>query len=79
MFKKQKTYIIIFLISLVCVNPPILNLVNAYAEQHPLLLGYPTIWIWLQFWYILACAFFLIGCIVLPSWNKAKYKEAELS
>lgn len=52
------------------VNPPIMNVVNNYVKTKPLLWGYPTLWLWLQFWYIVAIITFLIGAIKLESWKK---------
>ena len=78
MLKQEKFYIFIFILTLLCVNPPVLVWVNQYAVDHPLTLGYPTVWVWLQFWYFIACFFFLLGACLLPAWNKAKYKEGDI-
>lgn len=77
-FKKEKFYICVFLIVMLAVNPPILNIVNKYAQENLLTFGYPTVWVWLTFWYTLAIITFLIGAIVLPAWKKAKYKESDI-
>lgn len=71
--KGEKTIYFIFIISLIMVNPPVLNLVNNYAETKPLTWGYPTLWLWLQLWYLIAIVAFLIGAIKLGNWQK-EYK-----
>lgn len=71
--KRSKGEVIIYIIlilSLIMVNPPVLNLVNNYVKMKPLTFGYPTLWLWLQLWYIIAIITFLIGAIKLKSWRK---------
>lgn len=52
--KREKLIVIVFfLITLLMTNPPIVNVVNSYAQTKPLILGWPTLWIWLEFWYLL--------------------------
>lgn len=75
MKKAEKLVLGIFVLSLVMVNPPILNLINQFAKGRPLLGGYPTLWLWLQLWYIIPIAAFLIAAIALPSWKKEKDGE----
>ena len=64
----------ILIISLIMVNPPIINLVNDYAIQVPMMLGQPTLFLWLQGWFVLAIAAFLIGAIKIKRWKK-EYKD----
>lgn len=78
MLKNEKLYIGVFILVLLCVNPPILSLINSYAKDTPLTWGYPTLWIWLQFWYGIGILFFVIGAALLPSWNKNKYKAGDI-
>lgn len=78
LFKNEKFYIFVFILVLVCVNPPVLTIVNNYAKNNLLTFGFPTLWVWLTFWYFIATIVFLIGCFTLPSWNKEKYKESEI-
>ena len=64
----------LLILVLLMVNPPILGLVNAYAKTTPFTLGYPTLWMWLQLWYLIGIVVFLIGAIRLKSWQK-EYPE----
>lgn len=77
-FKKEKFYLGVFLVVLLAVNPPVLNIINNYARENLLTFGYPTVWVWLTFWYTVAMVVFLIGAFLLPAWNKPKYKEGDI-
>lgn len=68
--KGEKRLYIILILSLIMVNPPVLNVINNYAKENPILWNYPTLWLWLQFWYIIGIIAFLIGAIKIKSWNK---------
>ncbi len=74
--KGEKIIYFIFIISLIMVNPPVLGLVNNYAKINPLTWGYPTLWLWLQLWYLIAIVAFLIGAIKLGNWQK-EYEEGD--
>ena len=70
--KKSKGEIIfytIIVLVLIMVNPPVLSLINTYAAAHPITFGYPTLWIWLEFWYVVAIVDFLVAAIKLKSWK----------
>jgi len=60
----------IFFLVLLMVNPPILNIVNNYALENPFILGWPTLLVWLDFWYVAAIVDFLVGVITIKSWKK---------
>lgn len=66
----EKIVYAIFILVLIMVNPPVLNLVNNYALQQPFTLGWPTLLVWLDFWYVVAIAAFLIGILKIKSWKK---------
>lgn len=73
--KMEKIVIGIFILVLIMVNPPFLGVINTFAKDTPIILGFPTVWLWLQFWYCIAIATFLIAAWRLPSWNKKKFEE----
>ena len=65
--KKENVFIIcFFIVTLLMTNPPVVNLINKYAETTPLTLGWPTLWVWLQFWYLV-----MIGGAI---WFSLKFK-----
>lgn len=68
--KGEKVLYFILILSLIMLNPPILNLVNNYTKDNPMLGKFPTLWIWLQFWYLVCIAAFLTGAIKIKSWRK---------
>jgi len=68
--KGEKIVYALLILSLVMLNPPVLNVINSYAKKNPLTLNYPTLWLWLQLWYIVAIAAFLVGAIKIKSWRK---------
>ncbi len=74
--KAEKIIYFIFIISLIMVNPPVLNLVNNYSKTKPLTWGYPTLWLWLQLWFLISIIAFLIGAIKLDNWKK-EYKGGD--
>jgi hypothetical protein len=59
----------IIIISVIMVNPPIMWMVNRHAMENPLTFNFPTIWLWLQFWYFVMIASFLISAIYLKRWR----------
>lgn len=60
----------VFILVLIMVNPPILNIVNSYVLENPLTLGWPTMFVWLEFWYLAAIIDFFVGVITIESWKK---------
>ncbi len=64
----------IFILVLIMVNPPVLNLVNNYVLQKPFTFGWPTLLVWLDFWYVVAIIDFLIGVLKIKSWKKEYQK-----
>ena len=62
-------FYVILGISIIMVNPPILMLINQYAATTPMIFNLPTIWIWLQFWYVVMMASFLIAAIRIKRWS----------
>ena len=68
--KNENIVYIILIISLIMVNPPIINLVNNYVKANPIMLGFPTMWLWLQLWFVIPIIAFLIGAITLEGWQK---------
>ena len=74
----EKAVYAIFLLVLIMVNPPIVNIVSDYAKTHPFVLGWPTLLVWLNAWYIIALIDFLVGVIVIRSWKKDYNEEGTL-
>lgn len=66
----EKAVYAIFLLVLIMVNPPIVNIVSDYAKTHPFVLGWPTLLVWLNAWYIIALIDFLVGVLTIRSWKK---------
>jgi hypothetical protein len=64
-------------VPLVMTNPPVIGWVSDYAASTPVLLGQPTFWLWLQFWYVVMLALFVFFAVRLPSWQ-AEVVEEEL-
>lgn len=68
---RRETALVIaaLVVPLVMTNPPIIGLVNAYATAHPLTLGFPTIWMWLELWYAVMLVELAFFAKSLPSWQ----------
>ncbi|WP_052447564.1 hypothetical protein [Clostridium polynesiense] len=66
----EKIVYSILLLSLIMVNPPILNYVNNYAVDNPIMFNRPTMYLWLQLWYFIAIIAFLIGAVTIKRWKK---------
>lgn len=74
----EKAVYAIFLLVLIMVNPPIVNIVSNYAKTHPFVLGWPTLLVWLNAWYIIALIDFLVGVLTIRSWKKDYNEEGTL-
>lgn len=68
--KGEKIVYACFVLVLLMVNPPIVNLVSDYAKTHPFVFGWPTLLVWLNAWYLIAIVAFLIGVLKIKSWKK---------
>lgn len=68
--KGEKLLYGIFVLVLIMVNPPILNIINNYVLKNPFTFGWPTFLVWLDFWYVVAIIDFLVGVIKIKSWKK---------
>ncbi|MEA5060228.1 hypothetical protein SDC9_135936 [bioreactor metagenome] len=66
----EKIVYAIFAVVLIMVNPPILQAVNNYAIAKPFTFGWPTLLVWLDFWYVVGTATFLIGVLKIKAWGK---------
>lgn len=60
----------ILLLVLIMVNPPVINIVSNYAQAHPFVLGWPTLLVWLNAWYVIAIIAFLVAVLTILSWEK---------
>ena len=52
----------------------VMGMVNEYAYMNPITFGWPTIIVWLDFWYIVAVVAFIAGAFLIESWQR-DYKE----
>jgi hypothetical protein len=68
--KGEKLVYGIFILVLIMVNPPVLNIINRYALRNPFTMGWPTLLVWLDLWYFAAVAAFLAGALKIKSWNR---------
>ena len=59
----HKLFYAVLIVSVLMVNPPIVFWFNDYCVEHPLLFGWPTMYIWLEFW-------FLVMILLLPTNSK---------
>ena len=66
--KKSVFYFVLFL-SVIMVNPPVVYWVNDYCIAHPLTFGWPTMFWWLEFWYVVMIADFGIAALTMKSWD----------
>jgi len=67
---------VFFIITLLMTNPPVVNWVSAYAEENPLLFGWPTLWVWLQVWYLLMIGGLIWFGLKFKSWNVEYIEES---
>lgn len=70
--KKSKGTFWFYLILVVCVlmvNPPIVYLFNDYCEANPITFGWPTMFLWLEFWYTVMVVDFIVAAIKLKAWD----------
>jgi len=58
-----------FVFTLVMTNPPVVSWVSKYAQSAPLMFGWPTLWVWLQFWYLVMIGGLVLFGLKLKSWN----------
>ena len=65
-------FYVILVVSVLMVNPPILPLINNYCVAHPILFGWPTLYLWLELWYGIMIVDFLVAAIALKPWNCAQ-------
>lgn len=65
-----------FILVLIMVNPPIVNLISNYAKTHPFIFGWPTLLVWLNIWYVSAIIDFIAGMLIIRSWKK-EYGEID--
>ncbi len=74
--KDAPTWFWIFMIiALLMTNPPILNLINGYAKSVPLTMSWPTLWLWLQFWYLAMLGAIIYLAVKDPQWQAEPLEE----
>ena len=62
-------FYVVLVISVLMVNPPIVYLVNDYCVANPITFGWPTMFLWLEFWYTVMVGDFLIAAWKLKAWD----------
>ncbi len=62
-------FYIVLIVSVLMVNPPIVYLFNNYCVAHPITLGWPTMFLWLEFWYTVMVIDFVVCALKLKAWN----------
>ncbi|MFW6266701.1 MAG: hypothetical protein ACOC21_03940 [Halanaerobiales bacterium] len=77
MTKGEKLFWTVIIAMLLAVNPPILNLINEYSSNNTLTLGFPTFWLWLEFWYTLGAGAFLIAAFKIEKWREEENIQIE--
>lgn len=75
--KKENIFIACFFtLTLLMTNPPVINLVSKYVETKPLTLGWPTLWVWLQFWYLTMIGGAIWFSLKFKVWNTDYIEES---
>lgn len=59
----------ILIFAILMVNPPVLGFVNTYCVANPLTFGWPTMFLWLEFWYVVMIVDFLVAAIWMKAWD----------
>lgn len=65
-----------FAFTLLMTNPPVVNWISKYAESNPLVMGWPTVWVWLQFWYMAMIGGLIYFGLKFKSWNVDYIEES---
>lgn len=65
----HKLFYAVLIVSVLMVNPPIVFWFNHYCVEHPLLFGWPTMYIWLEFWFLVMIADFIVAAYKLKAWD----------
>ena len=65
----HKLFYATLFVSVLMVNPPIVFWVNDYCTAHPLTFGWPTMYLWLEFWFLVMIANFVVAAWKLKAWN----------
>ena len=65
----HKMFYAILVFAMVMVNPPVLYWVNDYCVVHPLTFGWPTMFLWLEFWFTVMIADFVWAGLRLKAWD----------
>ncbi len=70
MSRAEKIFYFIIILMVVMANPPVMIWVNNLARKVPLLFGFPTFWVWLEFWYTLGVVAFAVAAWKIDKWNR---------
>lgn len=70
----EKIFYIIIILALIASNPPILSFVNEYCRTHPLTLGIPTFWLYLEIIWTIVIVSFVIAAFKIEKWKEIEEK-----
>jgi len=70
MSRGEKLFYLIIILMVIMCNPPVMVLINNWAIKKPITFGFPTFWVWLQFWYTIGVVAFLIAAFKIDHWKK---------
>ncbi len=70
MSKGEKIFWFIVAAMIIAVNPPVINWISNYAEENLLTIGFPTLWLWMEFWYALTAIAFFIAALKIDKWRR---------
>lgn len=65
----RKLFFLILIIAIVMVNPPVVYWVNDYCIANPITCGWPTMFWWLEFWFVVMIIDFAVAAWKLPEWD----------
>lgn len=74
----EKIFYAITILAIILSNPPILNIVNEYCKTHPLTLGFPTFWLYLEIVWTIVIVSFAIAALKIEKWRKIEERVEEI-
>lgn len=74
----EKIFYTIVILALIASNPPVLSLVNEYCKVHPLTLGVPTFWLYLEIVWTIVIISFVIAALKIEKWEKIEERVEKI-
>ena len=65
----KRWFFIVLLFAVVMVNPPVVYWANDWCRDNPILFGWPSMFLWLEFWFAVMIADFVLAALYLPEWD----------